>query len=1121
MATSSPGYAILNDLRRSMGTSSSQPMPTPSRDANVSTMASSSLESRPHLSPNMDDVAASQQLMDEGARANPTPSSRKLSQLVGAHDRPASARKKRNRNKVKATQKSPETSTVLDEAPTSPFPFPATQPEAEEITRTPSGELRVLPALSGSSHAVQVPDSQIAAIHMSTPVPPPRSSYVVPSSATKSKKTYKKSRQAKRDQIIQDVLMRQTVDELADGNIGTQDPPSPSHATAPHKRQRVGDTDTGFQDAVVDVAPVAPKRRKTGTPMSANTVQDLIHTSSNDDERLQPGSKTKLKRIKKPHTPIAASKNIYDIPDDEPGPANGMSEGLHSSAVDGFMRSGSEGESDDLQETPSLKKSSAEKKKKRRKSGGDVYHRHTSVRRPGQPLGETSKNEQYNGELIDDPISGDDGDLPHPPPQDTPAGGRSEKKERKEKSQGKKKNKTPHEEARSEEGGIKRYRRSIGGGTGISSAERALNTVRDLSHPPDLRENGVYTDDEEELIRRAIKDYQQRKGLEVSELVEIIQWNQFDPRFHREPGVNRNKSEWAPQDREDMEESTEFWDEIKSIGLRRSHERVRIHVRQLYHQFKSGAWTEEDDEQLRNLQAAYPNQWKLISISMGNRSMYDCVNRWRDYLQYGNDRKTSRWTKDEEDLLIRAVMTVAQRDEDDRAKTGRPSLDVYTNKDISWPQVAREMGNTRSRIQASTKWTQMMRRSDPPQLEIEYKPRTLAAAQADISTPKEHKRRQKKDASNKNGDQALRRRRKSQKHAEGSDREEETEELEEQVQDGPEPATGSAARKKHRQPKHSDDEPQDQASANNGSTNSSPPKTKRGRRRKSEVTESDKPQKRRKPGAARDESKGREADEEQQEHETSDSHVQNKTNIQGKERAKDSENEEVSEPEEYQTSRDDVEEGPEKHKDEVPSDEAGEGQEQGGEKEQGDEAIDEDALSGDGQEDETQDEEARMDEAQENEVEEEAQEKVQNETSESSDTTQDSRHDAAEVEVQSEVGSEIGSATPLPKEHNVPEGSAEPSVDQMLWGDKYDLIFKLLDRRDDYKEDIDWEDVRKDQAYPWSEETLKAALGQLIQLVRDTGREVDADDFPGTIDDVMDLITKEHAAELEEHYSPS
>ncbi|EOA84952.1 uncharacterized protein SETTUDRAFT_163736 [Exserohilum turcica Et28A] len=139
-----------------------------------------------------------------------------------------------------------------------------------------------------------------------------------------------------------------------------------------------------------------------------------------------------------------------------------------------------------------------------------------------------------------------------------------------------------------------------------------------------------------------------------------------------------------------------------------------------------------------------------------------------------------------------------------------------------------------------------------------------------------------------------------------------------------------------------------------------------------------------------------------------------------------------------------------------------------------------------------------------------------------SEAAQDSEQESAEAEdrgsVEVEKQASAMPATPSLEQNGVSDKLVAPGVDQMLWGDKYDLIFKLQDRRDDYEEDIDWEDVRKDQGYPWSRQTLESALHGLIQLLRDNGREVDSDDFPGTVDDVMDFISEEHGDELEDHY---
>ncbi|KAF1848422.1 uncharacterized protein K460DRAFT_364411 [Cucurbitaria berberidis CBS 394.84] len=281
----------------------------------------------------------------------------------------------------------------------------------------------------------------------------------------------------------------------------------------------------------------------------------------------------------------------------------------------------------------------------------------------------------------------------------------------------------------------------------LTAAERSLNTVRDVNHPPNLQTSGDFTQDEDELIRRAIWDYQQRKGLDTSELVEVIQWINDT----RDASTPRRRSDWAPQEVLDEQESREFWDEMRCINLTRKPEKVRKHIRSQYHSYKSGGWTEEEDEHVKNLYELHPRQWKLIAQVLGDRSMHDVHNRWRDYLQYGDSRNTSKWSQDEEMLLIRAITTVAQRDEDYRAEVGKPPLDKYASKDINWAQVCIEMGNTRSRLQSSVKWTKMQNRNDPPHIELEIKPRKTVARDQEAEpvvepTPRKRGRPRKSEA---------------------------------------------------------------------------------------------------------------------------------------------------------------------------------------------------------------------------------------------------------------------------------------------------------------------------------------------------------------------------------------
>ncbi|KAH8727914.1 hypothetical protein GQ44DRAFT_703189 [Phaeosphaeriaceae sp. PMI808] len=282
----------------------------------------------------------------------------------------------------------------------------------------------------------------------------------------------------------------------------------------------------------------------------------------------------------------------------------------------------------------------------------------------------------------------------------------------------------------------RRYIRKSNLDTSITAAERALNTVRDVHHPPDLRDSGAYTEDEDELIRRAIRDYQERKGLDTDDLVDIIQWSEL-----RLPSSITGPNS-TPHGKDDQaeEESRELWEEVKQVNPNRPLPGLKTHVRSQYHAFKSGQWTEEEEEDLKRLVQLYPGRWKLISQVMGNRSLLDVYNRWKDYGQYGESRNTSRWSKDEEELLMRAVTIVVQRDEDYRADKGAPSLAVYANTDINWPQVCVEMGNIRSRLQCTVKWAAMKKRDPSVTVQPVYKRgRTPDPNQVVQPTPRKHK----------------------------------------------------------------------------------------------------------------------------------------------------------------------------------------------------------------------------------------------------------------------------------------------------------------------------------------------------------------------------------------------
>ncbi|KAF2819847.1 hypothetical protein CC86DRAFT_362231 [Ophiobolus disseminans] len=277
---------------------------------------------------------------------------------------------------------------------------------------------------------------------------------------------------------------------------------------------------------------------------------------------------------------------------------------------------------------------------------------------------------------------------------------------------------------------LRRYRCKKMATTSINAADGALNSARELHLPHDLRESGLFTADEEELIRRAIRDYQERYGLATNELVEIIQWTTD---VH-DCQVARTKADWTPQEIQEEEESDAFWEELKQIGLKRAHKQVKRHVRAHYHTFETGNWTEEEDEQLKSLMELHPRRWKLISLVMGNRSQSDIRKHWEDHVKYGKSRHTNRWSRQEEKLLVHAITTVTQRDENYRAENGEPSQVVSNRKAIDWPQVSIEMGNIRSRAQCIHKWKQMQKRNPPTAIPLEHKARRASDPDETVET---------------------------------------------------------------------------------------------------------------------------------------------------------------------------------------------------------------------------------------------------------------------------------------------------------------------------------------------------------------------------------------------------
>lgn len=725
----------------------------------------------------MDDLAASQQLIDEGARAE-SRTNCKEDQILDddAIESSPPARKKRKSPGARK-RKATSTQQAAVAPPQVALPKqPSRQPrsyalkdlrayaDSDETNEASSGwpvsplKWHAPNGITRPSDTVEVPDSQTAPTTADALMSPPMtSSFAVPASMPGQSMPGQSSPKKK-------------------GKKRTRKEVPTDHKLPPKENaHRSEDTPQDANEVLTPSSSRSNRKRKhlrLAAPMPSDRIEP-IHDSDAEENMTRPPrtivvdeapeTPTPAKRQKKSRRPWKAQKiGTLDAEDEIIDGSSESPEGRRQSTMSALQTESAENYSTH-EETPSARPKHGDKQRKtneldvhdwpapvrslgehvdetlasgdEKEAFGDADTRHADVKHASRKRKRATASEghgtvpvasQPNVETCTPPESSLDEDetrYRNPPEHQSSAKKRQYKKARKSRRQS---------EIRP------RIRTSnIGLSSTFTAAEKSLNTVRDLNHPPDLRKSGEFTQDEEELIRRAIRDYQERKGLDMYELVEVIQWTN-DNKYY---DSSRRKEDWTTEESLEEQESKEFWEEIKQIELIRKWETICRHIRSKYHTYKRGGWTKDEDDKLKRLFDLHPRKWKLISQIMGDRSMQDVTNRWRDYVQHRDRRNTSTWSQDEESLLVRAITTVIQKDEDYRAEVGKPPLDDYTHKDINWAQVCTEMGDIRSRLQSQVKWTKMRARNPPPQIQLEIKPRKTVlpdqiAEQVDESTPR-------------------------------------------------------------------------------------------------------------------------------------------------------------------------------------------------------------------------------------------------------------------------------------------------------------------------------------------------------------------------------------------------
>ncbi|KAF2123392.1 hypothetical protein P153DRAFT_435984 [Dothidotthia symphoricarpi CBS 119687] len=698
-----------------MGSMSSQPSPHAPQDAVSPAAASPSAKREPHYSPEFDDFAASQQLLDELARAEET----ELSPTLQTTFRAAS------RKRTPAASLHP-----------SRPPYPSALAEDDDTVY----------------HDAEAPQSRLQSS------PPPTIAVSVPE---------KKPRAKGRRNLRAKVGMSNPLLELVSSGQSEGATSTPSSLRSRRKRKHADSAEPGSlsQAVSVDATPATHKRKRTESRRSAD-----LETTQSAEESVQDAQAEKdingleSQLALTALTPDSLPESSHDNGNERAGPSETedapmlprkLLKELKAKAMDAAAASRQARERETVpedQQPTSPFSEQAEDETEEKEDPDEALS-------PTAAENATQANDWFMLDAEDDDIAEQETTIPEDDVRsDTEmktelnafAGTQhshaasegngddtaveSKKSSKKSSAEGK-----STKERRRAPGKSDRTRKTVARpkqrrSFGTSAAATALLTVRTLNPEPDVRTEGAFTDDEEERIRRAIENYQERKGLQIPELVDIIQ-------LRSDKTGTWSKSKDMNQISQD---SKEFWDEIKPICPERKSHTVRTHIRGRYHMFTSGKWAEEEDEQLKELVEQYPNQWPLIYQKMPNRAPTSIQNRWRDYAQYGDRRAIQRWSEGDEELLVRAVSTVAQKNEDERAAAGKPPIDNYTRSDIDWKAVCIEMGKVRNRTQCAEHWAMMSSRSSAPEFRVEIKPRKTHVSEESVhSTPVKRKRTSK------------------------------------------------------------------------------------------------------------------------------------------------------------------------------------------------------------------------------------------------------------------------------------------------------------------------------------------------------------------------------------------
>jgi hypothetical protein len=134
---------------------------------------------------------------------------------------------------------------------------------------------------------------------------------------------------------------------------------------------------------------------------------------------------------------------------------------------------------------------------------------------------------------------------------------------------------------------------------------------------------------------------------------------------------------------------------------------IRKFCQRRYHNMERGAWSPEDDTNLRNAYAAHPDKWTEISALVG-RTGSDCKDRWKNTVSIQDTMQLGPWSQEETTALIKAVdQSVKELKKASKENKGLSRAEL--ERMLSWAEVAKKLGGTRSAKRCNEKWQKIKR----------------------------------------------------------------------------------------------------------------------------------------------------------------------------------------------------------------------------------------------------------------------------------------------------------------------------------------------------------------------------------------------------------------------------